>query len=93
MTARRRDTPARICSRCPSIARPGQAYCAPYHAAYMRANRKRWPLSPEQQKKATARCVVKMAVRRGKLERKPCEVCGKKTEKHHDDYSQPLQVR
>ena len=27
-----------------------------------------------------------------KLDRKPCEVCGKKAHAHHEDYSKPLEV-
>jgi len=34
------------------------------------------------------------AIRHGKLQRQPCEVCGAKdTHAHHDDYTKPLQVR
>lgn len=34
------------------------------------------------------------AVRDGKLVRQPCEKCGAvKAQKHHDDYSKPLEVR
>lgn len=44
--------------------------------------------------KARARGKVANAVRKGVLERGPCEVCGAvKTDAHHDDYSKPLQVR
>lgn len=44
--------------------------------------------------KAKARYVVGNAVRDGRLERLPCEVCGDpKSQGHHDDYSKPLDVR
>jgi len=34
------------------------------------------------------------AIRAGRIERKPCEVCGKfPADAHHDDYSRPLVVR
>lgn len=35
------------------------------------------------------------AVRDGRLQRQPCEVCGtnEQVEKHHDDYGRPLDVR
>ena len=37
---------------------------------------------------------VSNAVRDGRLERKPCEVCGNpKSEAHHDDYRKKLSVR
>lgn len=40
-----------------------------------------------------ARQRVRDAIRRGRLTRKPCEVCGSfKSEAHHEDYSNPLSV-
>lgn len=43
--------------------------------------------------KRHAHVVVGNALRDGKLNRKPCEVCGNvKSEAHHDDYSKPLLV-
>lgn len=44
--------------------------------------------------KVRARDAVANAIRRGKLSRLPCEVCGEvKSEAHHGDYSKPLEVR
>lgn len=42
-----------------------------------------------------ARDAVKKAIKEGVLKRTPCEICGSTTrvEGHHDDYSQPLDVR
>lgn len=42
-----------------------------------------------------ARDQVKRAIQAGRLERKPCEVCGtvERVQAHHDDYSKPLEVR
>lgn len=41
-----------------------------------------------------ARWIVSRALKAGRLERRPCEVCGStKAEAHHDDYSKPLDVR
>lgn len=43
--------------------------------------------------KAKARCFLNVAVRRGKIVKQPCEVCGEsKTQGHHEDYSKPLEV-
>ncbi|TBH09920.1 hypothetical protein [Rhizobium leguminosarum] len=37
---------------------------------------------------------VRSALKRGLLERQPCEVCGEaETDAHHDDYDQPRKVR
>ena len=48
-------------------------------------------LYPEKYKAAT---MAMNAVRSGKLIKKPCEVCGSaEVEKHHCDYSKPLEVR
>lgn len=44
--------------------------------------------------KYAATGAVNNAIRDGRLERKPCEVCGcERVEAHHDDYSKPLEVR
>lgn len=45
--------------------------------------------------KARARMQVKMALRKGELQKLPCEKCGseKRIEAHHDDYSKPLDVQ
>src|SRR5262245_57418077 len=32
-------------------------------------------------------------LKRGKIKRQPCEVCGSTAQMHHDDYSRPLEVR
>lgn len=46
---------------------------------------------PEQRKAVNT---VNNAIRDGRLERRPCEICGKASvEAHHDDYSKPLEVR
>lgn len=63
-------------------------------AAFTESHRKangRWmQLNPER-KLATGR--VKKALMRGKLTKLPCLVCGDpKSEGHHPDYSQPLDV-
>ena len=47
----------------------------------------------ETQKRRNARSVANHAIQQGKIERKPCEMCGKKAEAHHDDYSKPLEIR
>jgi len=69
-------------------------YCARCHAAYMREWRKTHPMSPDQRAKDNARSYANTYQRRGKLIPQPCELCGTlKAEKHHDDYSRPLDVR
>ena len=41
-----------------------------------------------------AHVALSSGLKKGLLERKPCEVCGEPdSEGHHDDYQQPLRVR
>jgi hypothetical protein len=51
-------------------------------------------LSAAQRIKMNARSYVKVYIRRGKVKRGTCEVCGSAdTQPHHEDYTQPLKVR
>ncbi len=54
-----------------------------YHAKYNGANK--------QKRRATV--IVSRALKAGKITRTPCSCGNPKVEAHHDDYSQPLQVR
>lgn len=51
----------------------------------------KWDLNNPFQKRAIV--IANNAVRDGRIERKPCEICGLfKAHKHHKDYSKPLDV-
>jgi hypothetical protein len=61
----------------------------------MRRTRPKHSELPEPaRRKANARSYANVYLRRGKLKRAPCEVCGhRKAEMHHRDYAKPLAVR
>lgn len=60
----------------------------------MRRNRPQHSeLTEQQRQKANARSYANVYLKRGWLTRLGCEVCGKTAQMHHEDYSQPLQVR
>lgn len=75
------------------FAKRPQRHCLTCHAAYMRRWRKTHPLTPGQRMKDNARSYAGVYLRRGKLTRRPCEVCGEAAQMHHEDYSKPLSVR
>lgn len=55
-------------------------------------SRKRWD-SDDYRAKHYAQYKAWKAMRLGRMEKKPCEVCGSEiTEKHHPDYNKPLDV-
>jgi len=43
--------------------------------------------------KVRAKWMSTEALNAGKIERKPCEICGAYAEKHHEDYDKPLEVK
>lgn len=62
-----------------------------FRAGEADANReRRAQYSPARRR---AYILVQSAMARGDLVRRPCEICGKGGEAHHDDYSEPLNVR
>ena len=55
-------------------------------------NEIKWMLEHELERKAQGK--LRDRVRRGKIKRMPCEICGeKRSQGHHDDYNKPLEVR
>lgn len=50
-------------------------------------------LSTERNLRKWCRSTLNHAIRDGLITRKPCEICGRKAESHHDDYSKPYDVR
>lgn len=86
------------CSRCQErIARPGQRWCLACHAAYHREWRKTTAgrrCTERDMPRNNVRAKARYAVKRGQIKRLPCERCAsERAEKHHDDYSRPLDVR
>lgn len=49
-------------------------------------------MTDEQRMKDSARSYANTYLRRGKIERKGCRVCGEPAEMHHPDYARPLEV-
>lgn len=81
------------CSRCGAFKEAEiwltQNYCrkcnSEYHTKYK-------PSTWERQKRLT-RAKSNSALKRGLIQKKPCEVCGiDDTEMHHSDYTKPLDV-
>jgi hypothetical protein len=61
------------------------------HRDRVLADRKRWRQANQEKKRAHT--AVRDALRSGRLNKQPCEVCGSRAEAHHEDYSKPLDVR
>lgn len=81
----------RVCSKCKNKNESiTKRYCRLCSAEYLRNWRKTHPLTVEQKFKANVRSKTKMKIRRGKLIKLPCQICGdEKSEVHHLDYKNP----
>jgi hypothetical protein len=87
--------PSKPCTKCgAAIDGKRKNWCKACYTAYMRNYRYNRSDSAEILLRNGARSYANVYQRRGKLIPKPCEVCGDpKVEKHHDDYTKPLEVR
>lgn len=83
------------CSTCGAETSQAYSYCRSCKNAYMRVwRKKRGPLRGEARRRDIARSYAHVYLKRGMLERRPCEVCGSlEVQMHHDDYDRPLDVR
>lgn len=84
----------KTCGKCGiNPRRPTHAYCFSCHAKGMREYRKKNPLTPNQRKKMICRSYTHVYIKRGKIIKLPCKVCGNKNSQvHHKDYNKPLLV-
>lgn len=70
-----------------------QAYCKACHAEHMRNKRPRHrDLKPAAKLKANARAYLHVYVKKGKIKKEPCRVCGAPAQAHHEDHTKPLEV-
>lgn len=85
----------KICSLCGKNprAKSSHSYCNLCHNKKTREWRKTHPLTEEQRRRDTARSYASVYLKRGKIKRMPCEVCGEKAQMHHPDYSKPTKVK
>lgn len=85
----------RLCAKCLTNHRAHRhRYCNDCRNAHARATRKNWRFNEEDRRKDNCRAYANVYLKRGKLVKQPCEVCGSpESQMHHDDYSKPLEVR
>jgi hypothetical protein len=95
---KRKLLPKKECSKCNKPLEENRygkcRYCLSCHNEHMRLTRpKHSQLSPLQKMKANCRSYLNVYIKRGKIIKQPCCICGNpKAEAHHEDYSKPLDV-
>lgn len=68
--------------------------CKLCKSLYMREWRKEHKLTEHQKKKDIARSYANVYLKRGKIKKESCCICGElKTEMHHNDYNKPLEIK
>lgn len=89
----------KTCSKCENFLDRKGKYCKSCHTKYMRKWRKirkeiDSDVDADEKYKNMVRSKVNMRVKRGLMDKYPCEICGDtKVEAHHDDYNKPYCVR
>ena len=86
------------CKKCRTPSRPPIEVRREYNKRWRERNREKFNRLTREWKarnkeKVRAHRKVNKALLYGRLEKKPCEICGElKVEAHHEDYSKPLEV-
>ncbi len=81
------------CPDCRTNPRAGQRTCLKCHAAYMLKWYYKNGVNPTQRKHNIARSYAKSYVKRGKVLKSPCTICGNPDSQiHHENYEAPLQI-
>lgn len=83
-----------FCQKCGKVnERNCHRWCIGCHNEYMREWRKLHPLNEEQRKKDRCRSYASVYLRRGKLKKEKCLVCGSEnSQMHHKNYNEPLNI-
>lgn len=92
---RRRRAKDGLCPNCRAVPKGRSGYCAACWRAYPgRSHVAHSDLTPEERMRANARSYANVYLRRGKIARLPCAVCGAEqgAKMRHRDYAQPLAV-
>jgi len=84
-----------ICTKCRvNRATLSHRWCVDCKAGYMRSWRSHNAMTPMQRLKSNCRSYLHVYIKRGKIKKGVCEVCGDpNVHGHHDDYTKPLEVR
>ena len=87
----------KLCIKCgkePRRAEGKGRWCKFCHSAYVREWRRTHTVTEKQRIRGNARSYLRVYIRRGKIAKGICEVCGDpETVGHHDDYTKPLKVK
>lgn len=88
------------CPKCGGPRKHRRRWCAKCHneaqKKWLKSKGGQWAYASSrgQRHKLVARRYVMTMIERGKLKRKPCEVCGRlEVEAHHNTYEDPLDIR
>src|SRR5215475_13126734 len=79
--------------KCGKPSSKSHRYCPGCKAAYEREWRKTHPLTRMQRRKLNARSYAHVYLKRGKIVKEPCRICGSvDSEMHHPNYRKPTLV-
>jgi hypothetical protein len=86
-----------VCPRCLERPKKGSGYCDPCNRAFKMERRRAGldQMSDAARKASNARAYAKVYLKRGHIQRGPCEVpgCLERPFMHHNDFEKPLEIQ